>query len=116
MSRACETPFSANARICSGTSKGMMEAEKGSVELVTACILHNGVKRCSPLRTPGGQSAGRRRVHVHTHIHGSAHSRARPISTHIVSNLCNALQFLVRRRKFNPACEFQQAGACANWV
>src|SRR5258708_39270095 len=26
----------ADARVCSGTSKGMMEAEKGSVELVTA--------------------------------------------------------------------------------
>jgi hypothetical protein len=45
---------------------------------------------------------------TYTHIHGSAHSRARPISTHIVSNLCNAVQFLVRRRKFNPACGFLQ--------
>src|SRR6476619_7575709 len=53
---------------------------------------------------------------THTHIHGSAHSRARPISTHIVSNLCNAMQFLVRRHKFNAACEFQQAAACVNWV
>jgi hypothetical protein len=26
------------------------------------------------------------------------------------------MQFLVRRHKFNAACEFQQAGACANWV
>src|SRR6185295_14513633 len=106
MSRACETPFSASARICSGTSKGMMEAEKGSVELVTACILHNGVKRCSPLRTPGGQSAGRRRDHVHTHSRKCAHPRARPTRTHIMSNLCNAMQFLVRCRKFNPGCEF----------
>ena len=53
---------------------------------------------------------------TYTHIHGSAHWRARPISTHIVSNLCNAMQFLVRRHKFNAACGFQQAGACVNWV
>src|ERR1700720_618600 len=48
-SRACETPFSANARICSGTSNGITEAEKGSV-LAMACILRNGVKQCDPLR------------------------------------------------------------------
>ena len=61
---------------------------------------------------PCGRRAGSRpdaEGITYTHIHGSAHLRARPISTHIVSNLCSALQFLVRRHKFNAACGFQQA-------
>src|SRR6185295_7345755 len=33
-SRACDRPFSASARICSGAWNGMTEAENGSVELV----------------------------------------------------------------------------------
>jgi hypothetical protein len=40
---------------------------------------------------------------MYTRTYGSAHPRACPISTRIVSNLCNALQFLMRRRIFNPA-------------
>src|SRR5688572_5751925 len=90
----------------------MMEAEKGSVELVTACILQNGVD-CSP--------RGRRRARnvegvTYTRTHGSARPWACLISTHIMSNLCSALQFPVRRRKFYPARLLSRSVGCEKAV
>src|SRR5829696_8566461 len=84
----------------------MMEAEKGSVELVTACILQTGLNGCIPSwwhRADTGEARGSR---THT-LTESAHPRACPTSTLIMSNLCNALQFLMRRRMFNPGYGFQ---------
>src|SRR6187551_1715794 len=45
---------------------------------------------------------------MYTRTHGSAHPRACLISTHIMSNLCNAMQFLVQRHIFNETgCVFR---------
>src|ERR1700722_11124260 len=51
LSRACETPFSAKARTCSGTSNGITEEEKGSEGLVMACIFRKQGENVTPTLT-----------------------------------------------------------------
>src|SRR3984957_11276628 len=55
LSRACETPFSAKARTCSGTSNGITEEEKGSEGLVMHASFGNRGENVTP--TPNSHQA-----------------------------------------------------------